>query len=95
MRSGSAGSGLRLPRRLAAATTSSSASSSTASWTLVRFALKQHLSKQLFERHRVVRTIFGRRNHALDYTESRYESRLQNLMGAVTPEAKTAGHPVE
>lgn len=61
---------------------------------LARFALKQHLLKQLFEQRRVVRKIFGQRNHALDYTESGHESRRQNLMGTVTPEVKTVEQPV-
>ena len=62
---------------------------------LVRFALKQHLLEQLLEQRRVVRKIFGHRNHALDYTESGHESRRQNLMWSVTPEIKTVEHPVE
>ena len=62
---------------------------------LVQLTLVEHLPKHLLEQNGIIWKIFGQGIHALDYTESGYESRRQNLMRTVAPEVKAIEHPVE
>ena len=64
-------------------------------FSLIQLTFVEHLPKHLLEQHGIIWKIFGQGIHALDYTESGYESRRQNLMRTVAPEVKAIEHPVE
>lgn len=47
------------------------------------------LKQQLLERFRIVRKLFGHKNHAVDYTDSGDETRGQHLVRTIAPQVET------
>lgn len=57
--------------------------------------LRIRRKQKLFQQNRIVGKGFWHGNHAVDYTDSGYKARRQNLMRTVAPEVKTIQQPVQ